>query len=157
MNKGRTLCPSLPLPQAQQEAIVAAENFIAHTPLETQAALGILEVDVQLERNMTLDNEIDAVMVARIPNTGSSRSRDTKYNRTIDLYWHMKGLLGRALKDKQAAQNELYMQLEYIQLQIKALDRKVYILAEKTMGLSFNSPNEETPQVSGDNVPSPPI
>jgi hypothetical protein len=44
----------------------------------------------------------------------------------------MKALLGRAITDKQVSFDDLSMQLEYTQLQIKALDKKVFILASNT-------------------------
>jgi hypothetical protein len=53
------------------------------------------------------------------------------------------------------AHNELSMQLEYINLQIKALDMKVFIPSMKTAGLSFNDLDDENPKVSGHNVSSP--
>jgi len=67
----------------------------------------------------------------------------------------MKELLGRALKHKHMTHNELSMLLEYIQLQMKALDKKNSISDREYAGLTFNEPSEETLQVSGENVPFP--
>jgi len=47
------------------------------------------------------------------------------------------------------------MQLEYINLQIKALDMKAFIPSMKNVGLSFKDLDDENPKVLGYNVSSP--
>jgi hypothetical protein len=70
-----------------------------------------------------------------------------KYYKTIDLYWHIKALLGKVITDRNIATNEVMLQLEYLQLQTKVVDEKVSLLAEWTVGLNLNEPNDEIPQV----------
>jgi hypothetical protein len=48
---------------------------------------------------------VDENMIAWIPDIGSSNSRENKYYRTIDMYWHMKAFPGRSLIEKQASFN----------------------------------------------------
>jgi hypothetical protein len=83
-------------------------------------------------------------------------SQETKYYCTIDLYWHIKALLGKVMADRNTGTNELSVQLKYLQLQIKLVDQKVSLLVEKTVGLNFNEPSERIPHVPKDNVPPPP-
>jgi len=113
-------------------------------------------------------------MVKWIPDTGSSLSRETTYTRTIDLYWHMKSLLGKVmdvksnlywhmkslLRKAMAGSNMLnsnmLLQMEYLWLQIKALDLKISLVVERAAGLNFNDPSEGNQQVSADTINSSP-
>jgi len=80
-----------------------------HTPPTTKEALDALEEYVCHARKQTPDNEVDVEMIAWISDTRSSKSKETKYYKTINLYWHMKSLLGRDLTDKQATFNYLFI------------------------------------------------
>lgn len=75
--------------------MTTTKNLYIHTPPEIREELKIMEADVHLERFSTLDMDIDAKITSWIPNTRSSRSLETKYYHTIDLYWHVKALLGK--------------------------------------------------------------
>jgi len=89
-------------------------------------------------------------MITWIPNIGSTKTRDTKYYRRV--YWHLKALLRRALTDKQAILNDLFMQIEYLQLQVKSLDKKIIIMAS-TLGLHFEDLSNDIPLVPKENAP----
>lgn len=58
--------------------------------------------------------DIDAELTDWIPDTGSSKSQKTNYYHTIDLYWHVKALLGKVMADRQAGNNEISLRLEYL-------------------------------------------
>lgn len=47
-----------------------------------------------------IENDIVDQELGWIPDTDTDYTWDTKYFRTIDLYWHMKSLLGQALFER---------------------------------------------------------
>lgn len=61
---------------------------------------------------------------------GTSRTRETKYNKTVDLYWQMKTMMGKVLVEKNESYNEILIQLDDMQLQIKEVDYKVSVLPQ---------------------------
>jgi predicted O-methyltransferase YrrM len=77
---------NLPLPRAQQDTIQAAENYIHQTPRETQDDLDAWEEEARQARVRVQDSEVDAKMLVWITNVSSTRARDMKYYRIIDLY-----------------------------------------------------------------------
>jgi hypothetical protein len=94
----------------------------------------------------TTDAAVDAEFVPLLPDTGSTGARDTKYLRTIDLYWHMKTILAKAITVRDAAQTEMARKIEFIQLQKQLTNKKLNIMAAK-QGIIFNADVEETTQV----------
>ena len=52
---------------------------------------------------------------------GNTRSRDTKYNRTLDIKWKMKTLMGEVLIEHDHAYNEILLQLDEIRVTPKYL------------------------------------
>jgi hypothetical protein len=74
-----------------------------HTTPEAQAAMDRLEAAVRQERSRIPDVEIDVDLMPWILDTGSIQAGETKYFRTMDLYWHIKTLLSKAIIDKVAA------------------------------------------------------
>jgi hypothetical protein len=137
--------------------MVATENYQALTPPETIVELELVKADVHLERALVNEEEVDEEFTHWILDTGTSHSRETKYHRTIDLYWHVKTLLGKVMTERSTAFNEILLQMEYLQLQIRAVDQKISLLAERTVGLDLNEPREDQPQVPEATVPSPPV
>jgi hypothetical protein len=127
--------------------MATAEYFNIHTPPKILAELEIMEVDVCLERITTPYRDIYVNLTAWIHDTRSSRLRETEYHCIIDLYWNVKALLGKVMVDKQVGNSEFSLQLEYLQLHIKAMDQKVSLLVENIAGLNFNEPSEGIPQV----------
>ena len=85
-----------------KESTLAWKTYI---PQDIHAKLEILEVDIRFDCNLVLDEEVDAEFCQWILDTLSSHSRDTKYNKTIDLYWHMKTLLIKMLVERNIAHN----------------------------------------------------
>jgi hypothetical protein len=129
----------LPISQAQQDVEASTNAFKVHTPLEIRVKLEIAKVDVHLDRNLVLDEEVDVELCPWISDTGSSQTREMKYHKTTNLYWHIKSLLGKMLTKRNGAHNEILTQMEYIQLQIKAVYHKITLLARKTSLELINS------------------
>jgi hypothetical protein len=138
------------------KAEASTEAFKTYIPREIHAKLEIVEVDIRLDCNLVPDEEVDAELCQWILDTCSSHSRDMKYNRTIDLYWHMKTLLIKMLAERNIAHSEILMQMEYLQLKIKVVDHKITLLAEKAVGLDLNASCKENQQVPMEESNSPP-
>lgn len=118
---------------------------------ETQGDIESLENEAHQGRMNTPDAAVDAEFMPLLPDTVSTRARDTKYLRIVDLYWHMKIILAKAINDysRDAAQTEMARQIEFIQLQNQLLDKKLNIMAAK-QGIVFSADGEETTQVPRD-------
>jgi hypothetical protein len=54
-----------------------------------------------------------------VPNTGSSKACDTKYWLTVDLYCHLKMLLGKMFQDLDDAYDKILLQFDQVHLLIK--------------------------------------
>jgi hypothetical protein len=59
--------------------------------------------------------------------------------RTIELYWHMKLLLGRAMMDRKDDKEEILLQLDEIQAQLWLQDLKMNLLAKKIVGMDLST------------------
>jgi hypothetical protein len=68
-----------------------------------------VEAVVQQERTMNKEHEVAVVTICWIPDVGTTRARDTKYWKTIELYWHIKNLLGQILQTREEAQNTMQL------------------------------------------------
>jgi hypothetical protein len=55
------------------------------------------EATIHLERTMTIDQELADTTIHWNPNVETTRARETKYWNTMELYWHIKILLGQML------------------------------------------------------------
>lgn len=47
-----------------------------------------------------LDWDIDKEIVNCVPNVGNFKVRDTKYEKTIELYWHIKMMVEESYRTK---------------------------------------------------------
>jgi hypothetical protein len=54
----------------------------------------------------------------------------------------MKSLLGKVMIERSTTYSEIMLELEYLQLHIRAVDQKISLLAECTVGLDFNEPRD---------------
>lgn len=76
---------------------------------------------MRLQHSRTPDGDMDRDMQSWVPEIGSARTQDTKYYKLIDLYRHMKTLMGHALIERNQAHNEILLQLDEIQVQLKTI------------------------------------
>jgi hypothetical protein len=53
------------------------------------------------------DDEVLDSVTSWILDTGNTRSRVSQYLKTVDIYWHMKLLLGHVLVDRKDDKNEI--------------------------------------------------
>ena len=51
--------------------------------------------------------EIDAKIDNWVANIGKSRERETKYMKTIELYWYIKTFMGKILLDSEEEKGEI--------------------------------------------------
>jgi hypothetical protein len=65
----------------------------------------------------------------------------------MDIYWHLKTLMGRVLLDHHEARQEILLQLDDMQLQIKLVDHKLNLIAEKLVGMDLSNLDYAQPQV----------
>jgi hypothetical protein len=66
------------------------EGISRITPLRIQQNLESVEVATREERDTIHDWEVDVEIGDWVLDKGASRAQDTKYHKTIDLYWHIK-------------------------------------------------------------------
>jgi hypothetical protein len=136
----------VPLPRAHCEAVQAVETFQTLTPPAMRDVVEAMATEVRRTRQRTRESNFDANMLRWIPNMSSTNARETKYCCIVELYWHMKALLGRTITENKATFNDLCMQIEFLQLQIQALVKKITIMAG-SFGIRFEDPNVDIHQV----------
>jgi hypothetical protein len=56
---------------------------------------------------MHMEQEVEEATIHWVLDVGTSRERDTKYWKTVELYWHIKNLLGQMLQTREEAQNTM--------------------------------------------------
>lgn len=70
-----------------------------------------MEEEVGPENKHILDSKVLEGIVAWIPHTSNTRGQQNHYLHTVNLYWHIKLLLGKMLVDKREAQDNLVLML----------------------------------------------
>lgn len=85
-----------------------------HSAIPTQAKVEIqdAEEDAFVSHNRVTDDEVRVDFVELIPDPGNTRGRATLYQKTLDMIWSHKLVLGKALTDCNEAQVEILMQLD---------------------------------------------
>jgi hypothetical protein len=91
---------------------------------------------------------LDADMCSWVPDTSSSRTMETKYFKTIDLYWKNEFIMVKVLVEINETYNEVFLQLDDVKLQIKLVDYKITLLVKKLASLDFSELNISQPHVS---------
>jgi hypothetical protein len=63
----------------------------------------LIEVDVLVLRRFNPDNEVRETTRSWFPDTGTFQGWTSQYLKTMDIYWHLKTLMGRVLLDHHEA------------------------------------------------------
>jgi hypothetical protein len=79
--------------------------------------------------------------------TGNTRTRVYQYMKTIDIYWHMKVLMGHVLVERHEAKQEILSQLDDIQLKINLLDHKMNSIVKQLARMDLTKLDFPQPQV----------
>jgi hypothetical protein len=79
--------------RAQAEAMQAAWNYHSRFPEDIKKKIDRMEKKVKRKRRGTPNEELKEEYVNWIPDTGFSRSRDSKVLRMIKLYWTNKSFI----------------------------------------------------------------
>jgi hypothetical protein len=117
--------------------MATTENYKTITPPRTRADMELVEEEGHLERTLLNEEAVNEEFTQWIMDNGTSRSRETKYHRTINLYWHVKTLSGKVITEKSTTFNEILLQMEYLQLLICTVNQKISLLIELKIGLDL--------------------
>jgi hypothetical protein len=75
----------------------------------------------------------------------------------MDIYWHLKLLLGRAMVDRKEDKNKIMLQLDEIQGQLQLHDYKLNLMAKQMAGLDLSHitlPQAQVPLMRANPLPS---
>jgi hypothetical protein len=103
----------------------ATEAYEAHTPPHIHVELDLAEADARVLHRFFDHDVVDAEIGQWIPDPGSYRERATLYTKTIDLYWLLKTMMGKVLVERNEAHEEIFLQLDEMQMEILGLGRKM--------------------------------
>jgi hypothetical protein len=81
-----------------------------------------------------LDAQINKEGSVWVSDTGSM-SKDTRYAKTLGLYWHIKSLLGKVMEKGFYMHEYVLNRLDTMQHQMKLMDIKHTMLVKKLWGL----------------------
>jgi hypothetical protein len=109
--------------------------------------MDMAEVDVRVLWKFISDNEVKESTSLWVPNTGSFRGRSSQYLKTVDIYWHLKTLMGRVMLDHYEARQKVLLQLNEAQLQIKLVGHKLNLVANKMTDMDLSNLDYAQPQV----------
>jgi hypothetical protein len=70
-----------------------------------------------------------------------TRARDTKYWKIVELYWHIKNLLGQMLQKREEAQNTMQLQLDGLHLMMCEV---LAFLPQSSMVVTASAPRSTT-------------
>lgn len=110
------------------------------TPTEIHSITSDMEDEVCFNSHFILHQHVEKDTRNWIPDTGNTRSRQTRYIQTIDLYWHIKTLLGHVLVEHSKSQTELLLCIDDILEKVHKLEISVSTLIKKLVALPNNSP-----------------
>nr|ACN40789.1 unknown [Picea sitchensis] len=82
---------------------------MVHTPpKKIKAEIDLAEEDVIFLRHFVFGEEVNTNIFPWIPDPSSSRAKESKYYRTVELYWQSNMLMGKVLLDR----NELHQDVQ---------------------------------------------
>jgi hypothetical protein len=119
------------------ESSVDTYHFV--TPPEIQTEMDLAEADVHVLRRFIPDDEVRETTSSWVPDTGTFRGWTSQYLKTMDIYWHLKTLMGQVLLDHHEARQEVLLQLDDVQLQVKLVDHKLNLIADKLAGMDLSN------------------
>jgi len=102
-------------------AYEALNEFRNQTPPRIQRVLAMVETKIRQERKAIHDWEIDAKIDNWVANIGKSRERETKYMKTIELYWYIKTFMGNILLDNEEEKGEITKHLAEVWKQLQGI------------------------------------
>jgi len=83
-----------------RDAVASAEAYNHHFSDSIKVEVGAMENRVQAKRHHTPSEMISSELSLWILDTGFSRTHESKYMKTINLYWHIKDLIACAMEGR---------------------------------------------------------
>jgi len=102
--------------RVQHDTHAIATNFQEAIPQHIHEQIEEVEADIQLERTLNPTQEVNEGIIIWVPGIGSLCRHESKYLRTMELYSHLKILLGQMLQTREEAQNTIQIQQDEFHL-----------------------------------------
>lgn len=97
---------------------------------------------------MTTGQEVVDSTIQWILDVGTTWARETRYWKTVELYWHIKNLLGQMLQIREEAQNTMQLQLDGLHLMMREVLSRLPLSSTMVTTLAprstANSASEQT-------------
>jgi hypothetical protein len=126
--------------------IAVAEFYEEFVPEEDKATMSALEAEVRLVREFKDDGEVEYQVGGLIPDLGCTRTRNSKFFRTLELYWHTKTMVALGMLPKDEDFRQLKRRMETLEAQNAYLMEVVTWIAHRHGG-SFHPPVVPQPWV----------
>jgi hypothetical protein len=110
-------------------------DFSSCIDLQYQVFLHNIEKDVKVVRVYVEDSEVDNQVAPFVLDLGSSIARDTKFFRTIEIYWHTKDFVAHTMLAKELEFKASRQRMEAIEVENNLLLSLVSWLVKKNGGL----------------------
>lgn len=144
----RLLGNDAPTSRVQREAFDARIAFFTSIPPRFQDHVDEVELTVHRERTMTTGQEVVDSTIRWILDVGTTWARETRYWKTVELYWHIKNLLGQMLQIREEAQNTMQLQLDGLHLMMREVLSRLPLSSTMVTALAprstANSASEQT-------------
>jgi hypothetical protein len=93
-----------------------------------------IEEDVRIVHVYREDAEVDEEVGGIVPDLGCTRNKDAKFNRTVELYWHVKIVVALGMLPKEKEYMKLIQCLEALEGQNKLLISMVSWVVKRNKG-----------------------
>jgi hypothetical protein len=82
---------------------------------------------------------VDEAIINWVSDIGSLRGHKTKYWKMVELYWHLKVLLGQMLQNKEDTHNTIQLQLDEFHLMLQEVLDQLHPSSSAMTTMSKNS------------------
>jgi hypothetical protein len=116
--------------------IDASKLYEESVPEENKAKMPELEDEARQMRWFKEDEEVEEQLGSFIPNLGCTRSRNSIFFQTLELYWHTKTLVAIGILPKEQDFRHLKSKQEALEIQCDYVSEVVTWLANRKGGKS---------------------
>jgi hypothetical protein len=120
---------------ATRETIDVVDYYETHVPEDDKVAMSALEDEVLLVCEFKEDSEVDLQVGRVIPDLGCTKTQNSKFFHTLELYWHVKMMVALDMLPKDEDFRQLKGRMEMLEIQMEYMSKVITWLAHKHGGI----------------------
>jgi hypothetical protein len=120
---------------AAREAIGIVDYYETYVHEDDKVMMSALEDEVLLVHEFKEDSEVDLKVGRVIPDLGCTKSRNSKFFHTLELFWHVKTMIVLDMLSKDEYFHQLKGSMEMLEIQMEHMSKVISWSARKHKGL----------------------